>query len=226
MAKGGSSQFQSKTFQARLERFSGNGLNWVIARLPIQVEKIWGTRGSLKVHVNVNGYDYRTSLFPTGTGQHYLIVNKQMQKAARVAPGNEATFVVTPDLEARKLKVPVELEQALKEDRKLRKWFDQLSYSVQKWLTDLVSDAKSPETRQRRAERVAEQVMEAMGAEQELPPMLRLAFSRIPGADRVWKNMTEKQRRHNLLAIFYYRTPETRLKRISRIFETPSKEDV
>jgi uncharacterized protein YdeI (YjbR/CyaY-like superfamily) len=213
----------SKTFNATLEKFSGNGLNWVIARLPIQVEKVWGTRGMLKVRVRVNGFEYRTSLFPTGKGEHYLLVNKKVQKAAKIGPGKDATFVVEPDLEARELQIPPELEQSLKQVRRLKKWFDTLSHSVRKWLSDLVSEAKSPETRRRRAQRVAEQVMAAMEAEHDLPPMVRLAFSRIPGAVQTWQNMTEKQRRHNLLAIFYYQTPESRLRRIERIFQESSE---
>src|SRR5262249_5125348 len=59
---------QSKTFQGTLERFRANGLNWVITRIPFSVQKLWGTRGSLKVFVEVNGFKYRTSLFPTGRG--------------------------------------------------------------------------------------------------------------------------------------------------------------
>jgi uncharacterized protein YdeI (YjbR/CyaY-like superfamily) len=215
----------AKTFNSTLEKFSGNGLNWVIARLPIQVEKVWGTRGMLKVRVRVNGFEYRTSLFPTGKGEHYLLVNKKVQEAAKIGPGKEATFVVEPDLEVRELQTPPELEQALKQDRRLKKWFDTLSRSARKWLSDMVSEAKSPETRRRRAERTAEQVMEAMEAERDLPPMVRLAFSRIPGAFPAWNKMTERQKRHNLLAIFYYRTPESRLRRIERIFREPSDDE-
>ena len=36
---------KSKIFNAQLEGFSRNKLNWVIARVPFDVEKIWGTRG-------------------------------------------------------------------------------------------------------------------------------------------------------------------------------------
>src|SRR5262245_45982798 len=77
----------SKTFKAQLESFHGNGLNWVIARIPFQIEKTWGTRGSLRVRVRVNGFEYRTSLFPNGKGEHYLLVNKKAQKAAKTAAG-------------------------------------------------------------------------------------------------------------------------------------------
>jgi hypothetical protein len=105
----------------------------------------------------------------------------------------------------------------------LRKWFDRLSYSIRKWLSDLVETPKSPAARNKRADRIAEQVMQAMEAEQELPPFLRLEFRRIPGADNAWKNMTDIQRRNHLLAIFYYRTPESQTKRIRRIFEPAAR---
>jgi hypothetical protein len=95
-----------------------------------------------------------------------------------------------------------------------------LSYSVRKWLSDLVDGAKSPNTRRQRADRVAEQVMQAMEAEKELPPFVRLEFRRIPGAESAWKRMTDIQRRNHLLAIFYYRTPQSQAKRIRRIFES------
>src|SRR5262245_50888112 len=95
---------KSKIFSAVLEKFSGNGLNWVIARLPFSVEKTWGTRGLLRVRVEVNGFEYSTSLFPSGGGQHYLLVNKKAQKGARIFPGSTAKFTLTPDSRPRELK--------------------------------------------------------------------------------------------------------------------------
>jgi len=105
----------------------------------------------------------------------------------------------------------------LNEERALHNWFDRLSYSIRKWVVDQVANGKSPETRQNRAERVAESLMAAMDAEQDLPPMIRLAFSRHPGAEQAWRNLTAIQRRQNLLAIFFYRTPESRLNRIEKL---------
>ena len=215
----------SKTFRGTLERFRGNGLNWVIVRLPFSVEKRWKTRGTLRVNVEVNGFQYRTAVFPTRMGQHFLLVNKKMQKAAHIAPGNTAAFTLTPDFSPRVIQVPKELETALNEDRALRKWFDRLSYSARKWLVDPIADAKTPDTRRKRAERVAENVMEAMDAEHDLPPMMRLAFARHPGAEQAWRKLTETQRRHNLLAIFFYRTPESRLNRLNKLIEKTLKID-
>jgi len=218
-------EVDSKTFRGTLERLRGNGLNWVIVRLPFSVEKRWKTRGTLRVNVEVNGFQYRTALFPTRMGQHFLLVNKKMQKAARIALGSTAEFTLTPDFAPRVIQVPKELETALSEDRALRKWFDRLSYSARKWLVDPIADAKSLDTRRKRAERVAETVMEAMEAEHDLPPMIRLAFSRHPGAEQAWRKLTETQRRHNLLAVFFYRTPESRLNRLNKLIEQTLKID-
>jgi len=207
----------SKTFRAPLERFRGSGVNWVIARLPFSVEKRWKTLGMLRVNVEVNGFHYRTAVFPTRAGRHFLLVNKKMQKAAHIRPGSTAVFTLTPDFSPRVIQVPKELDAALNEERALHNWFDRLSYSIRKWVVDQVANGKSPETRQKRAERVAESLMAAMDAEQDLPPMIRLAFSRHPGAEQAWRNLTAIQRRQNLLAIFFYRTPESRLNRIEKL---------
>jgi|SRR5579884_2735035 len=212
---------KSKTFRATLERLRGNGLNWTIVRLSFDAEKVWGVRGMLRVRVRCGDVEYATSLFPVRAGGHFILIKKAVQRQARLRVGDEAIFTITPDLQPRDLKLPPELEKALKQDRALRKWFDCLNYTIRKWLSDLVDNAKSPSARANRADRVAEQVFQAMDAERELPPFLRLAFSRIPGAEKAWQNMTEKQRRHNLLAIFFYQSPEARQKRIERIFQAP-----
>jgi uncharacterized protein YdeI (YjbR/CyaY-like superfamily) len=58
-----------------------------------------------------------------------------------------------------------------------------------------------------------------MEAERELPPILKLAFAREPRALAGWQRMSPTHRRGNLLAIFYYRTPEARDRRIAKIIE-------
>jgi uncharacterized protein YdeI (YjbR/CyaY-like superfamily) len=208
----------SKSFKATLERMASN-LGWVIVRIPLDVPKVWGTRGMLKVKGEINGFAFRTSLFPTGKGYHYLLVNKRMQAGAAVRPGSVAQFRLEPDTEKRVATVSAELQRILNEDRSLRRWFDQLNYSTRKWITDLVSQVKSPASRLHRAEQVAEQLMATMEAERELPPILKLAFTREPRALAGWQRMSPTRRRGNLLAIFYYRTPEARDRRIAKIIE-------
>jgi len=208
----------AKSFKATLERMASN-LGWVIIRVPLDVSKVWGVRGMLKVKGEINGFAFRTSLFPTGKGYHYLLVNKRMQAGANASVGETAEFRLEPDTAERVIEVPAELQRILKEDRSFCRWFDQLNYSTRKWLTDLISNVKSPQARLRRAEQVAEQLLAAMEAEHELPPVLKLAFTRDPRAFAGWQRMSPTQRRGNLLAIFYYRNPDSRDRRIAKMLE-------
>ena len=198
-------------------------------RLPFSVEKTWGSRGLRRVNVEVSGLDYRMALFPVRGGEHFLLINKKIQKAAGLREGSVATFTLAPDLEPRELTLPKELERTLNQDRTIRKWFDRLNFSMRKWIVDYVSNAKAADTRRKRAGRIAEQLLETMEAELELPPMIRLAFNRNPGAEQAWRSMTETQRRHNLLGIFYRRTPQSRMQRIQTMIdhalEMPERKD-
>ncbi len=207
-----------KSFKATLERMASN-LGWIIIRIPLDVPKVWGTRGSLKVKGEINGFAFRTSLFPTGKGFHYLLVNKRMQAGAHAVAGDTAEFHLEPDTAERVVTVPAELQRILKEDRSFRRWFDQLNYSTRKWITDWITQVKSPEARVRRAEQVAEQLLATMEAEHDLPPILKLAFGRDPRALAGWLRMSPTHRRGHLLAIFYYRNPDSRDRRIVKMLE-------
>src|SRR5262245_11042740 len=154
----------SKTFKATLEPY-GTPLNWVVARIPFDSAKLWGTRGRIRVRGDINGFPFRASLFPTGEGRHCLLVTKPMQRGGGVGVGTVARFTLEPDLEERIVSVPKELAQALSEDRSLRRWFDGLTYSIRNFLTNQVMAAKGAATRERRAERIAEQLFSAMEAE-------------------------------------------------------------
>ncbi|HEY6271519.1 MAG TPA: DUF1905 domain-containing protein, partial [Terriglobales bacterium] len=76
----------AKAFSAVLER-SGDGLNWTVVRVPLDVANVWGVRGQLRVKGEINGFEFRTSLFPTGKGGHILMVNKKMQSGGKAFPG-------------------------------------------------------------------------------------------------------------------------------------------
>jgi uncharacterized protein YdeI (YjbR/CyaY-like superfamily) len=208
----------AKNFTAILER-EHSGLGWTIIRIPFDAAKTWKMRGRLKVRGEINGFEFRTTLFSDGKGGHTLLVNKKMQAGAGVVAGLSAKFRVEPDLAERSVTVPVELKRLLAEDRTLRGWFDKLNHSTRKYLTDLVTDVKNPESRARRAGDIAELLLSTMDGERELPPILQVAFARDPRARRGWEMMTQLQRRGNLMAIFYYKTPESRAKRLAKVME-------
>jgi hypothetical protein len=203
-----------------LERMRSR-LGWTIIRIPFDAGKVWGTRGQLRVRGEINGFAFRTSLFPA-RGGHILLVNKRMQKGGDVRQGMSARFRLEPDLEERVAIVPAELKRFFKEDALLRKWFDTLNYSTRSEIGKWILQVKSQEARDRRAEQMAERLLAVMDAEHELPPLLQLAFARDPGALEGWRQMSPSHRRNHLFAIFYYRTPEARARRIDKVLQEAS----
>src|SRR5260221_9248782 len=87
-----------KKFEAVLERHEGS-LGWVVVRIPFAVSKVWGKRGQLRVKGEISGFEFRSALFPTKSGVHFMLVNKKMQAGAKVAAGMKAGFPLEPDTE-------------------------------------------------------------------------------------------------------------------------------
>jgi uncharacterized protein YdeI (YjbR/CyaY-like superfamily) len=212
------SEAAAKRFEARLERMRSR-LGWTIIHVPFDAVKLWGLRGQIKVKGEINDFAFRTSLFPTGAGGHILLVNKRMQKGARAVEGSVARFQLQLDAEKPNISVPDELEQILKQDRSLRRWYDELNPSTRKDIGKWIGDPKSSAARVRRAEQLAERLLAVMDAERELPPILQLAFARQPRARKGWDAMSVARRRGHLFGIFYYRTPDGQRRRIERMLE-------
>jgi uncharacterized protein YdeI (YjbR/CyaY-like superfamily) len=208
-----------KTFTAVLEA-DGTALNWTIARVPFDVTKAWPVRKGRRVRGEIKGFAFRTTLFPRpGGGEHLLLVNKKMQAGAGVRAGEKARIWLEPDLEEREILLPAELEKELNSDRGLRKWFDGLSDSMRREIGKWADEPKSAASRQKRAAKMAERLMQAMEGEQEPPPVLKAIFQRQPRAREAWFALTLAQRRNHLLGIFYYETAEGRERRAAKAIE-------
>jgi len=208
----------SRAFKATLERID-SPLKWVMVRVPFDAGKVWGKRGQLKVKGEINGFAFRTSLFPDGNGGHRLLVNKQMQRGSKAAPGMAAQFRLEPDNAARVVTVPEELHRTLSEEPSLRKWFDGLNYSLRNELCKQIARAANPAVRLRRAERLAEFLLSAMEAERELPPAFQTALAQNSLAHEGWRLMSPARRRGHLLGIFYYQSPGSRERRMAKAME-------
>jgi len=212
------SKSAARIFQATLQRID-SPLKWVMVRVPFDAGKLWGKRGQLKVKGEINGFAFRTSLFPDGKGGHRLLVNKQMQRGAKVAPGMAARFRLEPDSEIRIVAVPEDLKRAMSGQRSLRRWFDGLNYSARNEISKWIAQPKSSGARSRRAEQMAERLLATMEAEHELPPVLQIALEQNSLAREGWQLMSRLHRRRHLLGIFYYQAPDARARRIAKAME-------
>jgi uncharacterized protein YdeI (YjbR/CyaY-like superfamily) len=207
---------QSKSFTATLERLPG-ALHWVIIRIPFDAKKTWKSINRLRVRGELNGFPFRTSLFPFRQGGHFLLVNRKLQAQASVAAGSKGHFTIEPDLAKRIAKIPKELSPFLNEDKSFRKWYHALPYSHRNEIAKWIEDPETPAARARRGEQMAERLLGAMQGERELPPILKAAFARNGRARAGWESMTVAQRRRNLLAIFYYQNPDSQARRVEKI---------
>lgn len=192
----------------------------MVARLPFDVEAAWKKKVRLRVKVEVGGEVFRTSLFADAhRGGHFVLVNKKMQKAAEAKVGAMVDFTIAPDLEERTPEIPPELAKLLKTHKRLAKWYEGLSESTRWEIAKWIHGVKGAEARERRAEQIAERLMLTMEGEKVLPPVMEVAFRGTPAARRGWEKMTELQRRANLMAVFYYQSPEAREKRVRKVVE-------
>ncbi len=210
-----------RRFEAQLERLRSR-LNWVVVYLPFDAAQYWGGRGLIKVKGEINDFGFRTSLFPTREGRHFLLINKRMQKGANVREGGRARFEIEVDVEEREVAIPGELKRLIGQDRSLRRWYDGLNHSTRNDIAKWTTDPKSAAARARRADQMAERLLNVMQAERQLPPVLELAFARNPGARVGWDAMSMAGRRGHLFGIFYYRTPEAQGRRIQKMLDLAS----
>lgn len=202
-----------RTFKAVLEP-TGDALRWVIARVPFDPAEVWPVRKGRRVRGEINGFAFRTALFPEAGGKkHVLLVNKKMQAGARARAGDKVQIRLEPDLEEREVAIPPELAKALKADRRLLRYFDAMKPSMRRDIGRYVAEPKGTASRTKRAEEVAEWFMLAMEGERETPPILRVAFQRQPAAREGWEAMSPVRRRNHLISIFHYKTAEGREKR-------------
>jgi uncharacterized protein YdeI (YjbR/CyaY-like superfamily) len=213
-------------FQAVLEK-GNRALGWTIARVPFTLAQLQSASGKpmvrLRVCGTVNGFSFRTSLFPDARGGFHLLVNRKMQAGADVGLGDAAEFRLQPDLDPREAELPDGLAVLLEEEPGLREWFDGLTEYMRREIGKWVMEPRSGATRMRRAQQMAERLLATMEGERELPPIIEAAFREHPRARAGWARMTPTQRRGELLAVFYYQTPEARQKRVEKLVEAAER---
>jgi len=206
----------ARTFRATLEQGS-LALGWIIARVPFEPAEAWPKMIRLRVCGDVNGFGFRTSLFPDPRGGYYLLVNRVMQKSSGARLGETANFRLEPDLDDRPAELPDELAVLLDDEPGLRNWYDSLTEYTRREIGKWIYGVKTDASRMKRAQQMAERLLATMEAEIELPPLIAAALRRNAKARAAWDKLTPLQRRAQLMAVFYYQTPEARERRIEKI---------
>jgi hypothetical protein len=101
------------------------------------------------VVVNVNGYEYRSTVAPMG-GKYLLPFSADRRKESGIAGGDAIEVEVTLDTAPRTVEVPDDLQSALDASPAAAAAWEKLSYTYRKEHARSVVDAKKAETRARR----------------------------------------------------------------------------
>jgi hypothetical protein len=101
------------------------------------------------VVVNVNGYEYRSTVAPMG-GKYLLPFSAERRKESGIDGGDAIDVELTLDTAPRTVEVPDDLQSALDASPAAAAAWDKLAYTHRKEHVRSVLDAKKPETRTRR----------------------------------------------------------------------------
>ena len=133
-----------------------NGKTATGVEVPAKVVEALGSKRP-KVRATINGYTYRSSVAAM-SGTFMLGVSADVREQAGVAAGDTVDVELQLDTEERRVTIPIDLAAALKKDTKARRFFDDLSYSQQRWFVENIEGATKPETRTRRLEAAVERL--------------------------------------------------------------------
>jgi hypothetical protein len=124
----------------------------LVIEVPAHVMAALSEKKRIPVNVTLNGISYRSTIAVYG-GKFYVPARKEIREAAKLAAGKRAHVTLEADTAGRTVMVPSDLARALAA-AKLRPEFDALSFTRRREHVAAVTDARRPETRVARIERM------------------------------------------------------------------------
>ena len=104
------------------------------------------------VVVNVNGYEYRSTVAVMG-GKHMVSISAAVRRETGLKGGDPITVKLSVATSPREVHVPDDFAAALAADAATAELFATLSNSLQRYHVDNINGAKTEETRQRRIDK-------------------------------------------------------------------------
>lgn len=124
--------------------------------VPFDPRDIFG-KARVPVVVSINGYTYRSTIFTMGKDAEghacrWIPLRKSNREAAKVNPAKKYKITLTLDDTPRTIAVPKDLASALRAAG-LTKVFAAMSFTHRREHIEAITQAKKPETRQRRIDK-------------------------------------------------------------------------
>lgn len=146
------------TFSITLKKPEAAGTMTYIS-VPGEVLLKLSKRKRLPVNVEINGYQYRSTITPMG-GEYCIPVRREIREAAGVTAGQRVAVTLQHDVEARKVELPEDLAEAFESDGAAEAAFAAMSYTHQREYVQWITGAKRPETRSKRVRETVERVIQ------------------------------------------------------------------
>jgi hypothetical protein len=147
----------TKRFRVLLEKHENSEATGIT--IPFDVQKTYDTRARVPVRGTINGFPYRSTIFPMG-GKYIMAVNKELRAGAKAKGGDQISVTMERDEEPRIITPPADLARALKANKAAQAAWNKLSYTHRKEHARAVEEAKRPETRVRRIEKAIAELTE------------------------------------------------------------------
>lgn len=120
---------------------------------PYDVERLFGTKGRVRVKGTINGVKVDRALIPTKSGVHVIVVSGALRKAVKAGFGDVVEVVVRRNPDQNEVIIPEALQDTLDFIPEMKAAWDKLTPGMQRGMCYWVGSAKTEATR---AKRVAE----------------------------------------------------------------------
>ncbi len=144
------------TFRAEITKISV--LRCVI--VPPKVVAALGGALRIPVIAKYGGATTQSTLSPAGGNRRRLTLKLEVLKAAGLDAGDAVTIALSPDSNPRHVNFPPDLLRALQFRPTAAAALDRASPSTRRIVVELLEQSRTPETRQRRLERLIERLAE------------------------------------------------------------------
>ena len=142
------------SFTATIEQGDDAGeAAWIV--FPYDLKETYGIGNLVPVVATFDGVEYRGSIAKMGP-EPLLLIRKDVRAKLGKAGGDTVEVKVTLDTSTREVKVPDDLERALRGHSQAKAGFDGMSYSNRREYVQWIESAKKAETRASRVGKAVE----------------------------------------------------------------------
>ena len=145
-------------FTAKIQAANQGG---AYIEFPYDTEKLFGTKGRVKVKATFDGEPYQGSLVKMSSERHILGILKAIREKIGKQSGDTVKVELELDETPRVVEIPEDFLVALNAITASKNFFESLSYSHQRKYVRWITEAKREETRQRRITQAIEMLANA-----------------------------------------------------------------